>query len=75
MADDVVVLYDLASTRGRCFSPAVWRIRLLLNYKRVPYRTSFLELPDNCANHRASVSHHRVEYRPCPLVIGPPAPV
>jgi hypothetical protein len=46
MADDVVVLYDLASTRGRCFSPAVWRIRLLLNYKRVPYRTSFLEFPD-----------------------------
>jgi glutathione S-transferase len=24
----------------------VWRIRLLLNYKQIPYRTIFLEFPD-----------------------------
>ncbi|KAJ5618752.1 hypothetical protein N7510_002736 [Penicillium lagena] len=41
-----VVLYDLACIRGVCFSPVVWRIRLMLNYKRIPYRTIFLEFPD-----------------------------
>lgn len=41
-----VILYDLASTKGVCFSPAVWRIRLLLNYKEIPYRTVWLEFPD-----------------------------
>lgn len=41
-----VVLYDLACTENTCFSPVVWRIRLMLNYKNVPYRTVFLEFPD-----------------------------
>ncbi|KAH0437116.1 hypothetical protein CcaCcLH18_03984 [Colletotrichum camelliae] len=41
-----VILYDLACTKNTCFSPAVWRIRLVLNYKRIPYRTVFLEFPD-----------------------------
>ena len=41
-----IVLYDLASTQNVCFSPIVWRIRLILNYKQIPYRTVFLELPD-----------------------------
>lgn len=41
-----IVLYDLACIKNVCFSPAVWRIRLLLNYKQVPYKTIFLEFPD-----------------------------
>ncbi|KAJ5345840.1 hypothetical protein N7452_003844 [Penicillium brevicompactum] len=41
-----ITLYDLACTKGLCFSPAVWRIRLMLNYKQIPYRTIFLEFPD-----------------------------
>jgi len=41
-----IVLYDLACTKNICFSPTVWRIRLLLNYKKIPYRTVFLEFPD-----------------------------
>ena len=45
--DDVdVVLYDLACNQGVCFSPSVWRARLLLNYKKVSYRTVFVELVD-----------------------------
>ncbi|KAK4686382.1 hypothetical protein P7C73_g3752, partial [Tremellales sp. Uapishka_1] len=44
--DPEVILYDLACTENVCFSPVVWRIRLLLNYKRIPYRTVFLEFPD-----------------------------
>jgi hypothetical protein len=41
-----IILYDLSSTLHTCFSPTVWRIRLLLNYKHVPYQTVFLEFPD-----------------------------
>ncbi len=45
-ADPDVILYDLACIKNVCFSPAVWRIRLMLNYKKIPYRTIFLEFPD-----------------------------
>jgi len=41
-----IVLYDLACTKNVCFSPTVWRIRLMLNYKHIPYKTIFLEFPD-----------------------------
>ncbi|RYO26281.1 hypothetical protein AA0111_g8165 [Alternaria arborescens] len=41
-----IALYDLACTKGVCFSPAVWRVRLMLNYKRIPYKTIFIEFPD-----------------------------
>ncbi|KAL6855809.1 hypothetical protein J3F83DRAFT_457787 [Trichoderma novae-zelandiae] len=41
-----IVLYDLACVKNVCFSPTVWRIRLMLNYKRVPYKTVFVEMPD-----------------------------
>lgn len=41
-----IVLYDLGNTTNTCFSPAVWRVRLLLNYKRIPYETKFIEFPD-----------------------------
>ncbi|KAK0271426.1 hypothetical protein LTR91_022736 [Friedmanniomyces endolithicus] len=45
-ADPDIILYDLACTKKICFSPAVWRIRLMLNYKKIPYRTIFVEFPD-----------------------------
>ena len=45
-AEPEIVLYDLACTKNVCFSPTVWRIRLMLNYKRIPYSTIFLEFPD-----------------------------
>jgi glutathione S-transferase len=41
-----IVLYDLGNITGTCFSPVVWRIRLILNYKGVPYETRFVEFPD-----------------------------
>jgi hypothetical protein len=41
-----IVLFDLACTENVCFSPVVWRIRLMLNYKRIPYLTKFIEFPD-----------------------------
>ena len=41
-----IILYDLACTKNISFSPAVWRIRLILNYKKIAYKTIFLEFPD-----------------------------
>src|SRR5689334_9915093 len=41
-----IILYDLGSTKNVCFSPVVWRIRMMLNYKKLPYTTIFLEFPD-----------------------------
>ncbi|KAJ6186291.1 hypothetical protein N7519_007592 [Penicillium mononematosum] len=41
-----IILYDLACTKSVSFSPVVWRIRLMLNYKNIPYKTIFLEFPD-----------------------------
>ncbi|KAF2724507.1 hypothetical protein K431DRAFT_291599 [Polychaeton citri CBS 116435] len=41
---DEITLYDLKS-RGRCacWSPNVWKARLALNYKNIPYKTHWLE--------------------------------
>lgn len=41
-----IILYDLACTKNVCFSPVVWKIRLMFNYKKIPYQTIFLEFPD-----------------------------
>ncbi|KAL9106325.1 MAG: hypothetical protein Q9227_008661 [Pyrenula ochraceoflavens] len=41
-----IILYDLSCIPNVCFSPAVWRIRLMLNYKKIPYKTVFIEFPD-----------------------------
>jgi hypothetical protein len=41
-----IILYDLACTKNICFSPTVWKIRLILNYKKILYKTVFLEFPD-----------------------------
>ncbi|KAF4434692.1 glutathione S-transferase [Fusarium acutatum] len=41
-----IILYDLACIKKTCFSPVVWKIRLMLNYKDIPYKTIFLEFPD-----------------------------
>ncbi|KAI9845942.1 MAG: hypothetical protein M1838_001491 [Thelocarpon superellum] len=64
-----IVLYDLACTKNVCFSPVVWRIRLMLNYKRIPYRTIFLEFPDIEPTLKGlglvpgeSVSGHQIKY-------------
>lgn len=41
-----IILYDLGSLQNEPFSPLAWRIRLMLNYKGIPYKTVFLEFPD-----------------------------
>ncbi|KAF7300806.1 Glutathione S-transferase-like protein ustS [Mycena kentingensis (nom. inval.)] len=39
--DITITLFDLASKPGVPFSPYAWPVRLLLNYKSLPYRTAF----------------------------------
>lgn len=41
-----IILYDLACIKNVCFSPAVWRIRMMLNYKNIPYKTIFLDFQE-----------------------------
>jgi glutathione S-transferase len=44
-----VALYELANAQGHCTSPFVWRIKLALQMKGVPYRgipVGFLEIPN-----------------------------
>lgn len=46
-----LVLFDLPGEhKGRgtwtCFSPNVWRTRLVCNYKNIPYQTEWVEYPD-----------------------------
>ncbi|KAJ7763016.1 hypothetical protein B0H16DRAFT_1311417 [Mycena metata] len=45
-AAPVIVLYDSPGTRAQTWVPNIWRIRLILNYKRLPYRTVWVEFPD-----------------------------
>ncbi|KAJ7574798.1 hypothetical protein C8J56DRAFT_1058224 [Mycena floridula] len=43
----VITLYDTpAGHSSQAWAPNVWRIRLILNYKRLRYRTIWLEFPD-----------------------------
>ncbi|KAH7029024.1 putative glutathione S-transferase [Microdochium trichocladiopsis] len=47
MASHEIVLYDIPSRPPcRAWSLNTWRVRLILNYKNIPYRTEWLEYPD-----------------------------
>ncbi|KAG9014008.1 hypothetical protein FRB94_000205 [Tulasnella sp. JGI-2019a] len=47
MSESVIVLYDIPSMREpRAWSYNIWKIRLLLNYKGIPYRTEWVSYPD-----------------------------
>ncbi|TCD69573.1 hypothetical protein EIP91_006995 [Steccherinum ochraceum] len=43
---NVIILYDVPSTVPQPWVPNIWRIRFILNFKRLPYRTVWVELPD-----------------------------
>ncbi|KAE8348975.1 hypothetical protein BDV28DRAFT_72027 [Aspergillus coremiiformis] len=43
----LIVLYDIASGPPvTCFAPNPWKVRYALNFKGVPYRTEWVELPE-----------------------------
>ncbi|KAL5483429.1 hypothetical protein ACEPAI_8660 [Sanghuangporus weigelae] len=46
MSQPYITLYDTPSSQSNGWAPSIWRIRLILNYKRLPYRIKGAELPD-----------------------------
>lgn len=45
-----ITFYDIASAPPlRTFAANPWKIRLALNYKRVPYKTQWVQMPDIAA--------------------------
>lgn len=46
MSQPVITLYDIQSTIPQPWAPNIWRIRFILNYKRLPYRTHWIEASD-----------------------------
>ncbi|KAJ7314613.1 hypothetical protein DFH08DRAFT_1087194 [Mycena albidolilacea] len=41
-----ITLFDFDSELETPFSPKVWAIRLLLNYKEIPHKTTYVHFPD-----------------------------
>ncbi|KAF9555404.1 hypothetical protein CPC08DRAFT_671113, partial [Agrocybe pediades] len=42
----MIILYDVPGRDVQPWVPNVWRVRFILNYKRLPYRTVWIEFPD-----------------------------
>ncbi|EIW75442.1 hypothetical protein CONPUDRAFT_112014 [Coniophora puteana RWD-64-598 SS2] len=42
----MIILYDVPMRFPQPWAPNIWRIRLILNYKRLPYRTAWVDFPD-----------------------------
>ncbi|KAI0700301.1 hypothetical protein BC835DRAFT_444116 [Cytidiella melzeri] len=80
MAQNVITLYDIPSTTPQPWSPNIWRIRFILNYKRLPYRTVWIEFSDVEATLRtigAQPSSVRSDGRPVyslPVIVDPLRP-
>ncbi|KAJ6587416.1 hypothetical protein DFH09DRAFT_1359166 [Mycena vulgaris] len=72
-----ITLYDSPGPNSQTWVPTIWRIRFILNYKRLPYRTVWLEFPDVEATLRAigaPPSSRRADGRPVytlPVIIDP----
>ncbi|MCJ1307762.1 hypothetical protein MMC25_001410 [Agyrium rufum] len=43
-----LTFYDIGSIPGkhRCFAPNPWKTRFALNFKQIPYKTEWIDLPD-----------------------------
>ncbi|KAG1727689.1 hypothetical protein EDD22DRAFT_1054231 [Suillus occidentalis] len=46
MSQPMIILYDAPSNIPQPWAPNIWRVRLILNFKRLPYRTAWVEFPD-----------------------------
>ncbi|KAJ3552797.1 hypothetical protein NP233_g12789 [Leucocoprinus birnbaumii] len=43
----MIIFYDIAAKENKgTWSPNTWKIRYVLNYKKLPYKTVYLEYPD-----------------------------
>ncbi|EIM83835.1 uncharacterized protein STEHIDRAFT_61847 [Stereum hirsutum FP-91666 SS1] len=46
MAAPSITLYDVPSAMPEPWAPNIWRVRFILNYKRLPYRTVWIDFND-----------------------------
>ncbi|CAL1710867.1 unnamed protein product [Somion occarium] len=46
MSQNVITLYDAPSIAPQPWAPNIWRIRFILNFKRLPHRTVWVEFTD-----------------------------
>ncbi|KAL8856101.1 MAG: hypothetical protein Q9178_007296 [Gyalolechia marmorata] len=54
MSSETITLYDIPSKPpNKSWSPNSWKVRLILNYKKIPYTTHWLEYPDIAPHHTA----------------------
>ncbi|KAF9263002.1 hypothetical protein L218DRAFT_987989 [Marasmius fiardii PR-910] len=51
--DNILEFYDIPSTLpGVAWSPNTWKTRYCLNYKRIPYKTIWVEYPDIASTYK-----------------------
>ncbi|KAH8103397.1 hypothetical protein BXZ70DRAFT_727497 [Cristinia sonorae] len=74
---NAIVLYDVPSSVTQPWVPNIWRIRFILNFKRLPYRTVWVELPDvetTLLSIKAPPTSYRSDNRPVytlPVIVDP----
>ncbi|KAI0635208.1 hypothetical protein C8Q77DRAFT_1217104 [Trametes polyzona] len=61
MSHPVITLYDINSTIPQPWAPNIWRIRLILNYKRLPHRTVWIDLNNIESTLRAIGASHSAQ--------------
>ncbi|PPQ80133.1 hypothetical protein CVT25_001432 [Psilocybe cyanescens] len=72
-----IVLYDVRGHSAQPWMPNIWRIRFILNYKRLPYETIWVELQDvdrTLSHINAPPSSTRSDGRPMytlPVIVDP----
>lgn len=67
MSQPLITLYDVPASIPQPWAPNIWRIRFILNYKRLHYRTVWIEFSDVEATLRsinAPPTAHRSDGRP-----------
>ncbi|KAL0565347.1 hypothetical protein V5O48_016676 [Marasmius crinis-equi] len=73
----IITLYDIPGHSPQPWAPNIWRIRFILNYKRLRYRTVWVEFPDIEATLHgigAPPSSYRSDGRPVytlPVIVDP----
>jgi len=45
MSSPKLIFYDLHNAEGQCWSPNLWKVRLALRYKKIPFETVWLDYP------------------------------